>query len=147
MSVYGYIYHWAVYSHVFALKCLTYYNITIFTPSTHNMFQWVFWLHFNLKFWLCFTMYRQKHYKRTDFQKWWCWRQYPFPVGISFEDTSPDTHWLMTWLRRHVLMTLVMTKLMLYSESGYMKSSGQCFPLVPTQFDSTRLDSVSDVSH
>lgn len=29
--------------------------------------------------------------------------------------------------------------LMLYSETGYMKSSGQCFPLVPTQLDSTQL--------
>lgn len=41
--------------------------VTFITEQGTPMF--LLFLHFNLKFWLCFTMYRKKHYKRTDFQK------------------------------------------------------------------------------
>lgn len=61
----------------------------------------------------------------------------------------PSRYWFWGHLTWHSLANDVIDKtcandssndynLMLYSETGYMKSSGQCFPLVPTQFDSTR---------
>lgn len=61
----------------------------------------------------------------------------------------PSWYWFWGHLTWHTLANDVIDKtcandssndynLMLYSETGYMKSSGQCFSLVPTQFDSTR---------